>query len=300
MNTSHEYQIHLIAQCLPEMAEDQYNVLKQSIERDGLRNPIILYEGKILDGRHRYRACEELCILPKFDHYSGREPATRVFVNNVARRDLTIPQKLHLLDHFLPQLESEARRRQVAGRSLASTDAKGKAAAIAAKSIGVSPATVERYQAIKRAIARLEAAGHVAAANKVRKAAQKSVRAGSAAAAAAGIMFELEPELLGRLRTILSAEEIRCIEQGTVPLETSDLRLWITLGLEEAQKAKELVFGLHWTVRQAVRFLRGTLTGESRICELMNRCIAARGNFEVTIGGYRITVAWLNPKGIKT
>jgi len=197
-----------------------------------------------------------------------------------------------LANLFLPDIQAEAQQRQAAG-TLASVDAKGKASAIAAKLIDISAATIERDRAIQRAIGRLEAAGRDDAADKVREAAARSVRAGARAAAAAEMMLDAEPELLNRLRHILSPEDIQAIEIGTIPLSTEDLQLWAKADPEEAQQVKELVFANRWKVSTALKFVRGKLTAESRIVELINRCIAARGELEVTINGYRITIVGL-------
>ena len=288
-----DYEIHPLAKRMPEMEDTEFNLLKESIQRDGLLQPIVLYEGKILDGRHRYRACQELQIVAQFVKYRGRTPATFVFGNNVPRRHLSVSEKLRLADLFLPDIQSEAQKRQVAG-TLASTDAKGKTSEVTAKLIGVSPATVDRHRVIKRAIQRLEAAGRDDAAWKVQEAAAKSVRSGAAAAKAAEMMLDAEPELLSRLRSILSPEEIRAIETGAVPLSTSDLRLWTAIDAEEARQINHLVFGHRWTVKQAVKFIREEIDQNTTVSELSNRCLAARGKFEITINTFRITVVKLN------
>ncbi len=81
-----DYEIHPLAHRMPEMADTEFNLLKESIQRDGLLQPVVVYEGKILDGRHRYRACRELQIVPQFVKYKGSTPATFVFGSNVPRR----------------------------------------------------------------------------------------------------------------------------------------------------------------------------------------------------------------------
>src|SRR2546429_8632849 len=183
-----DLEIHPLAQRMPEMEDTEFNLLKESIQRDGLLQPIVLYQGKILDGRHRYRACLELQIVPQFVKYRGSTPATFVFGNNVPRRHLSVSEKLRLADVFLPDIQSEAQKRQATG-TLASADAKGKTSEIAAKLIGVSPATVDRHRVIKRAIQRLEAAGRDDTAWKVQEAAANTVLSGAGAAKAAAIML---------------------------------------------------------------------------------------------------------------
>lgn len=52
--------IHQEANATPNMTKEQYEALKIDIERNGQIEPVILYRGKIIDGRHRYRIMSEL------------------------------------------------------------------------------------------------------------------------------------------------------------------------------------------------------------------------------------------------
>jgi hypothetical protein len=51
---------HPIALAFPPMSEAEYEALKADIKANGLHNPVAVYEGMILDGRHRDKACREL------------------------------------------------------------------------------------------------------------------------------------------------------------------------------------------------------------------------------------------------
>src|SRR5690242_6457327 len=62
---------HPLAGRIPEMLSDEYVDLVKDIQKHGLREPLVLFEGKILDGRHRYRACAELGIEPKIVEFAG-------------------------------------------------------------------------------------------------------------------------------------------------------------------------------------------------------------------------------------
>ena len=55
------------ASMVPKQSPEEYESLKQSIkEENGLYVPIIVNQnGVILDGHHRYKACQELGIEPK-------------------------------------------------------------------------------------------------------------------------------------------------------------------------------------------------------------------------------------------
>ena len=61
--------VHPAAAIIPAMTAEDYGLLKEDIQRNGLVMPIILCDGMILDGRHRYQACLELGMEPKFTTY---------------------------------------------------------------------------------------------------------------------------------------------------------------------------------------------------------------------------------------
>ena len=65
------YEDHPIASCWRLTNKTEHHALTMSIRRSGLLLPIMLYEGKILDGRNRYRACVEAGVAPRFEEYKG-------------------------------------------------------------------------------------------------------------------------------------------------------------------------------------------------------------------------------------
>lgn len=90
--------IHELANLIPVMSQEQYKQLKDDIGENGLLEPITIYDGKILDGRHRYRAVEELGITPKFTEFTGDYTQAKAYVLslNVHRRHLSYDQRCAL------------------------------------------------------------------------------------------------------------------------------------------------------------------------------------------------------------
>jgi len=114
--------------------------LRESIRKGGVREPIVLLEGKILDGRNRYLVAEEIGIddIPtrNFDPDKEGNPLDFVWDANVNRRHLNEtqlglvaaemetfrhggsrkPQELHTALEFKPQTRVETAKRYGIGR----------------------------------------------------------------------------------------------------------------------------------------------------------------------------------------
>ena len=86
---------HPYADCFPVLSDDLLAELASDIERHGLRAKIVTYQGMILDGRNRHRACEMVAVKPKFEPFEGDDDEAMAFVisNNIHRRHLTDSQR---------------------------------------------------------------------------------------------------------------------------------------------------------------------------------------------------------------
>ena len=87
------YEIHPLANVFPAMADAEFQALKADIEQYGQREPIWLYEDKVIDGRHRLRACEELGRVPRTEVYDGFDATAFVVSLNLHRRHLDESQR---------------------------------------------------------------------------------------------------------------------------------------------------------------------------------------------------------------
>lgn len=88
-----DYEHHPISDLFPLTSTADIKELAADIAENGLQFPIIIYEGKILDGRHRYEACSIAKIKPRFENYHGDDPMSFVLSANLRRRHLTDGQR---------------------------------------------------------------------------------------------------------------------------------------------------------------------------------------------------------------
>ncbi|MBM3789929.1 MAG: hypothetical protein FJW35_06200 [Acidobacteria bacterium] len=86
-------EINEIAAAFPDMLPGEFEDLKASIAANGLMEPVTVHEGKILDGRHRARACEELGVELQTVQYTGSDLVAFVLAKNLHRRHLNVSQR---------------------------------------------------------------------------------------------------------------------------------------------------------------------------------------------------------------
>ena len=86
-------EFHPLAMLFPPLDDEEFKALKADIREHGLSEAIWLYEGKILDGAHRFKACLAVGVAPRFRDYEGGEPLAFVLGLNLRRRHLTPTQR---------------------------------------------------------------------------------------------------------------------------------------------------------------------------------------------------------------
>jgi len=105
---------HWMADLMPMMPEKEFNQLKEDISGLGQLEPILIFNGEILDGRHRYRACQELGIEPWVTEFDGGMSLSDVIRSlNVYRRHLTPSQRAMVAAELLKPYEKLAKEKQI-------------------------------------------------------------------------------------------------------------------------------------------------------------------------------------------
>ena len=90
-----ELAFHRLADLFPLMEGEELAALQADIVKNGLREPIVLYEEEILDGRNRYRAAPSQA---RFTEYQGSDPLGFVISANLHRRHLNESQRAMIAD----------------------------------------------------------------------------------------------------------------------------------------------------------------------------------------------------------
>jgi hypothetical protein len=89
--------VHPMANIVP--LDEDLTSLMISINDQGLIHPVLMYKGKIIDGRRRTMACIKLGIVPDINElskngdYSEKELMELVIAENATRRNLSTSQK---------------------------------------------------------------------------------------------------------------------------------------------------------------------------------------------------------------
>ena len=113
-------EFHEVANIFPLMQGAEFETLKADIASNGLLEAIWLHsDGRIIDGRNRYRACLAAGIEPVYRTWNGSGSLVSFVVSlNLHRRHLTATQLAVVGVDILPILEAEAQERKVTAGKL--------------------------------------------------------------------------------------------------------------------------------------------------------------------------------------
>jgi hypothetical protein len=143
MSVNPVYPIHPAAEIFPIMGDKEFAEFKKDVETYGVKEFGTLYRGAVLDGRNRYKACQELGIEMTFceiDEDENFDPIAYVLSHNLHRRHLNAGQRADVADKI-------ATMRQGTRTDIGSKDTKS--ITDAAEQMKVSPASVKRRRKVR-------------------------------------------------------------------------------------------------------------------------------------------------------
>jgi len=89
-----EYEQHSLSKAFPQMKDSELFQLINDIRENGQREPVVIFDGQILDGWHRYQACQVAGVeLKTVNLEKGVDPVSWVLSRNLHRRHLEASQR---------------------------------------------------------------------------------------------------------------------------------------------------------------------------------------------------------------
>lgn len=221
------------------MGDAAVKALADDIGRNGLIHPIITLGGKVIDGRHRLKACRIAGVRPRFHaidkELNGRDPLDLVLALNLRRRSLTTSQAAMAAATALPiwRAQGLSRRQANLKRGPKRPDGaiptpRGRSNAALASLFAVSARAIQMAASVRErdpALADRVAAGEIRLGRAYRHLRASAVKAQAPATALThlelmqGDMRNLEHQLKREYQLILTDP----------PYYAKDLRLWRSL-----------------------------------------------------------------------
>jgi len=161
---SEKLKIHPVCELFPPMSAELFAKLKADISTHGVREPIVIHEQFIVDGKNRFRACNELGIECPSRPWEGGESLTLwALSKNLHRRHLTPSERAVIAQKMVPLIEAETKAPKprstpaTVGQSPRRTNAADSreherdAVKTAASAVGVSSRLVSQADAVAKA-----------------------------------------------------------------------------------------------------------------------------------------------------
>jgi len=150
-------QWHPAASIFPMLPDDKLLELAEDIEKNGQHEPVLLLDGKVLDGRNRMCACKLKGIAPVTKVVTGiDDPVAYVLSLNLHRRHLTPSQASMCAARARELYEQQAKERMTSGvnqhspvenlpqGTSSARDAAGKAFGVSGKSVDYAKRVIDK------------------------------------------------------------------------------------------------------------------------------------------------------------
>jgi len=253
---------HPIAEKFPMLGELDLQNLADDIALNGQKEAIVLYEGKILDGRNRYAACKLAKVEPRTKEFQGKNPVAFVLSKNVWRRHLTTRERAEIA---------------VWASTAEGSNEPAMTQAKAAEALKISKSSVKRAKA------------RIAPAPKKSKPNRRDESDGWTAA-----QLKEDEELseaFDRIEKIYGTEDAKHIRNGVVPMNRKDVVTLSKLHADKMREIQDLIFANGWKPEACIKFLnRFKLSSGSTVEDLQNLCLGTKGKYwEGELSGFTYT-----------
>lgn len=285
----------------PMLAIEDLTDLAESIQRSGQREPIVLLEGKILDGRNTAAACELIGATPTYREYNpekdGPSPIRFVLDRNLERRHLTPSQKaaaataaLDFIDKAAAKEAADAAPAMPAPAPAPRPTAKelAEAAQVSARTMqdALTVAKVEGTEGLQPVIDGKISVSEAATAARAKKKTAAKADPQQPDEKLTAMRAEAEP----KLKKLHGDQFARSVANGSTLTTLADLKEFLALE-PEAQRDLIEYLALGWSVKKAIKFHTRSIDTGDTIEELILRANAAKGNkFDCIVAGFKITI----------
>ncbi len=101
---------------IPPLAPDEYKQLEANLIADGCRDPLVTWQGVLLDGHNRLEICNRLSLeyqtVPKLTIENRADAKEWIITNQLGRRNLQPFQRAELALKLKPSIEAAAKEKQ--------------------------------------------------------------------------------------------------------------------------------------------------------------------------------------------
>jgi hypothetical protein len=319
--TTYDIPDHPLAQIFPMMENQDREEIQRSIREHGIRDPIVILDEQVLDGRNRLAACKatgQPARFRLFDPETDGDPLAFVMDANLARRHLTTSQRAavaaDLMERMRPEPqdapEQEPATEEATGEGHVDTSGEFSQETPGDEpqaSNGAKPKAPKKPKAAKPAGKAREKAAKLmnVSPRSVQKAATlkkqdpkkfAEVKAGATGlnkAATDASKKDKERQAyegaLARIKNIAGKSLYSAIIEGTRLKRKADVIAYAALSDEDMLSTRHLIEE-GWKVQDAAKYKARNLSRTHSIQDLLNRAAHAGGFYNLEIQGYDISV----------
>lgn len=101
---------------IPPLSEDEYRQLEENILKDGIRDPLVVWDDILVDGHNRYEIAQKHHLSYEYvnKNFADENEAIRwIILNQFGRRNLSAYDRSILALKLKPVIAAEAKKQQV-------------------------------------------------------------------------------------------------------------------------------------------------------------------------------------------